>query len=318
MNPVRLGVVMDPIDRIHPKKDSTLAMLQEAQSRGWSISYMELCDLRLRDGRAEATSRELNVRNESEKWFEFGPQSTQPLSDLDVILMRKDPPFDMEYIVATYILEQAERERVLVVNPPGALRDANEKIFTAWFPECCPPSLLSRNKSALKDFLETYQTIVVKPVDSMGGRSVFVLRKGDPNLHVILEETTGNETRFVQAQAYIEEVEESGDKRILLIDGIPIEHCVARIPADDDHRANLASGGTARASELTETDRAICDRIGPELKRRGLMFVGIDVIGQYLTEVNVTSPTCIREIDRFFGVSVAGVFLEAIEKRLAK
>ena len=316
MNPLRLGVVMDPIGSIQPKKDSTLAMLLEAQSRGWEIEYMELGDLRLRDGRAEATMRRVRVQDDLGSGYELDEAVEGPLGDLDIILMRKDPPVDVEYTVATYILERAEAEGALVANRPRALRDVNEKIFATRFGTCCPTSLLTRSKSALGAFLESQGAIVLKPVNAMGGRSVFILRRGDPNTNVIFEEMTRREQRFVLAQAYIPAVETSGDKRILLIDGEPVSHGIRRMPGPGDPRANLAVGGTAEGCALTDRDRWICETIGPELRERGLFFVGIDVIGEYLTEINVTSPTCIREIDRIFGVHVASDFLDALLKRL--
>ncbi len=318
MKTVHLGVVMDPIGSIQPKKDSTLAMLLAAQSKGWQMVYMELNDLRLCNGRAEATMRPLKVRDNPKNWFQLEEASDGALGSLDIILMRKDPPVDVEYIMATYILERAEAEGVLVVNRPRTLRDVNEKIFTQWFPQCCPASLLSRSKSALREFLAMQRSIVLKPVNAMGGRSVFVLREGDPNTNVIFEEMTREERRFVLAQALIPGIETSGDKRILLIDGEPVSQGITRMPSPGDPRANLAAGGTAKGCELTDRDRWICGQIGPELRDRGLYFVGIDIIGEYLTEINVTSPTCIREIDRIFGVDIAADLMSALEKRLRR
>lgn len=307
---------MDPIASIHPEKDTSLAFMLEAQLRGWKTVYMEMADLFLSDGRAEAHMRYVKVFNDLNKWFEFTGEEYGALGDLDVILMRKDPPFDIEFIIATYILERAEAEGAVVVNNPRSLRDANEKIFTAWFPQCCPPSLLTRSVTAVKTFLETHGKIVVKPTDKMGGKSVYVIAKGDPNTNVILDEITGSGQRYIQAQKYIPEIETLGDKRIILIDGIPVDYGIARIPSEGDHRGNLAAGAKAKGFELTERDRWICNQIGPTLKERGLLFTGIDVIGDFLTEINVTSPTCIREIDKIYHTNIAAMFFDALQNIL--
>lgn len=307
---------MDPIASIHPEKDTSLAFMLEAQLRGWEIVYMEMADLFLRDGRAEARMRYVKVFNDVNKWFEFTGEEYGPLGDLDVILMRKDPPFDIEFIIATYILERAEAEGALVVNNPRSLRDANEKIFTAWFPQCCPPSLLTRSVTAVQTFLETHGKIIVKPTDKMGGKSVYVIAKGDPNTRVILDEITGSGQRYIQAQKYIPEIETSGDKRIILIDGIPVDYGIARIPSEGDHRGNLAAGAKAKGFELTERDRWICKQVGPALKEHGLLFTGIDVIGDFLTEINITSPTCIREIDQIYNTHIAAMFFDALQNIL--
>lgn len=311
-----MGVVMDPIHTIHPEKDTSLAFMLEAQSRGWQVSYMEMADLVLKNGCPEARMRQLKVFDDTKHWFEFTDEGHGALGELDIILMRKDPPFDIEYIMATYILEIAESAGVLVVNNPRALRDASEKVFASWFPQCTPPSLLTRSKNAIKAFLETHKKIVVKPTDKMGGKSVFVISEGDPNTNVIIDEITGSESRFVQAQAYIPEIETTGDKRIILIDGEPVDYGIARIPARGDHRGNLAVGAKAKGFELTQRDRWLCSQIGPSLKERGLIFTGIDVIGDYLTEINVTSPTCIREIDALCDTHIASVFFDVLEKYL--
>ncbi|NCD72473.1 glutathione synthase [Mucilaginibacter agri] len=312
MKQVRIGIVMDPISSINFQKDTTLVFMLEAQSRGWQIEYMELADLCLHNGRAEARMRKLKVFEDPNNWFEFVGESSGALGDLDLILMRKDPPFDIEYIMATYILEKAEIEGALVFNKPQALRDVNEKVFTSWFPQCCPPSILTRSKNAIKKFLDAHGKIVIKPTNKMGGQSIFVITKGDPNTNVIIEEMTQSETRFIQAQAYIPEIETVGDKRILLINGIPIDHGIARIPNSDDHRGNLAAGARARGFSLTDRDLWICSQIGPTLRERGLLFVGIDVIGDYLTEINVTSPTCVREIDKFFDTNISSLLFDKL------
>jgi glutathione synthase len=309
---------MDPVQTIIPYKDSTLALLLEAQSRGWVVRYMEFGDLRLRDGKALARMRELRVDDDNERWFELGKQEDTPLSDLDVILMRKDPPFDMEYIATTYILERAEAEGVMVTNRPCALRDVNEKAYTAWFPQCCPASLLTRSKSDLRAFLHEHGRIVLKPLDAMGGRSVFLLTEGDLNTNVILETITDHERKFTLAQSYIPDIAETGDKRIILVDGEPVPYALARIPPEGDARANLAVGGKPEGRQLTRRDTWICKQVGPVLREKGLLFVGLDVIGDYLTEINVTSPTGIRELDRTYGINIASQLFDAIEKGLGQ
>jgi len=313
----RLGVVMDPIGSINIKKDSTFAMLLEAQARGWELHYMELGDLFLRDGVAFARRRSLKVFEDSSRWFEFGPETTSALSELDVILMRKDPPFDMEYVYATYLLEQAEAAGVLVVNKPRSLRDANEKLFTAWFPQCTPPTLVTRRSTLIRDFLAEHQDIILKPLDGMGGASVFRLRREDPNVNVVLETLTHKETHYAMAQRFIPDITQ-GDKRILMIDGEPIPYALARIPAAGETRGNLAAGGTGTGVALSERDRWICREVGPALRERGLLFVGLDVIGDYLTEINVTSPTCVRELDKLYGLHISAQQLDVITKRLKR
>ncbi len=316
MKEYRLGVVMDPIESINPKKDTSLALLLEAQSRGWQIEYLEMKDLFLRDGHAEGRMRRVKVFDDLDRWYRIEAERHGPLSDLDVLIMRKDPPFDIEYIMATYILERAEAEGVLVLNRAQSLRDANEKVFTAWFPQCCPPSLLTRSKSAVKEFLRLHRKIVVKPTSKMGGQSVFVVSEGDPNTNVILEELTQKESCYIQAQVYIPEIVQKGDKRIILIDGEPVKYGIARIPTGDDHRGNMAVGAVPEGFELTKRDQWICAQIGPELKKRGLFFVGIDVIGDYLTEINVTSPTGILEIGKIFHINIAARFFGVLEAKL--
>lgn len=316
MKPVRIGIVMDPIDSIKSYKDTSFAFMLEAQSRGWEIIYMEMGDLHLSNGRAEGFMRHIKVFDDPKHWYEFTGEEYSALSSLDIMLMRKDPPFDMEYIMATYILGKAESDGVLVVNKPQSLRDVNEKVFTAWFPQCCPPALVTRSKKAILQFLDLHEKIVIKPTCKMGGQSIFVIRKGDPNTNVIIEEMTLSGRSFIQAQAYIPEITTTGDKRIILIDGIPVNHGIARMPSDGDHRGNLAAGAKATGFTLTERDHWICNQIGPTLKERGLLFVGIDVIGNYLTEINVTSPTCIREIGKIFNINVEAMFIDALSNIL--
>ena len=312
---VELGIVMDPIAGIKVAKDSSFAMLLAAQARGWTLHYMELGDLFLCDGRPRARSRAIEVRDDRQHWFSFTGERTLELAELDVILMRKDPPFNMEYIYATYLLEQAEAAGVLVVNRPQGLRDANEKLFTAWFPQCCPPSVVTRDAGILRDFLEVQHDIILKPLDGMGGASIFRVRRDDPNLNVIIETLTHRGARYTLAQRFIPEISK-GDKRILLIDGEAVPYALARIPAQGETRGNLATGGRGEGVALSTRDRWICAEVGPTLRERGLVFVGLDVIGDYLTEVNVTSPTCIRELDALYGLDIAGDLMGAIERRL--
>ena len=314
---IKLGVVMDPIGSIKAYKDSTLAMLLAAQARGWPIRYMEQGDLYLRDGKAFAWSRALRVFDDPARWFEFSEETSGPLSELDVILMRKDPPFDMEYIYSTYLLERAEDEGVLVVNRPRSLRDCNEKLFTAWFPQCTPPTLVTRAAGRIREFLAEHGDIVLKPLGGMGGESVFRLRRGEPNVNVTIETLTAHETRYAMAQRFLPEIAR-GDKRILLIDGEPIPYALARVPAEGESRGNLAAGGTGTGVPLSQRDRWICAQVGPTLRDKGLLFVGLDVIGDYLTEINVTSPTCIRELDRQYGLHIADKLMDAIANRLAQ
>ncbi len=310
-----VGVVMDPIDRITPKKDSSLAMLLEATRRGADIHYFEQADLKLVHGEARGRSRRLAVSDAASAWWDFGETSQVALGDLDVILMRKDPPFDMEYVYTTYILDRASEAGALVVNDPQALRDMNEKAFTAWFADCAPLTVITRSMDELRAFLAEEGHIVVKPLDGMGGKSVFVVAKGDNNANVIFETLTDFGRRFAMAQRYIPEIS-AGDKRILLIDGEPVPYALARIPAPGENRGNLVMGATGKGQPLSARDREICERVGPVLREGGVIFAGIDVIGDYLTEVNVTSPTGIRELDRQFDLNIAGLMFDAIERAL--
>jgi glutathione synthase len=312
----RIGVVMDPIESIKPPKDSTLAMLLEAQARGWEVHYMGQADLWVRDGHLRARTRSLVVRDDPEDWFETGEARDQDLGGLDAILMRKDPPFDMEYVYTTYLLGRAEEAGCLVVNRTASLRDVSEKAYTMWFPDCCPPTLITRSMPEMAAFLDELGSIVVKPLDGMGGKSIFVVHTGDPNGNVIFETITDSGKRFAMAQEYVPEITQGGDKRILIIDGEPYPHALARIPPEGDNRGNLAVGASAEGRELTDRDRWICERVGPVLKEKGIIFAGLDVIGDYLTEINVTSPTGVRELERFFGDNIAGLLFDAIEARL--
>ena len=312
---VRVGIIMDPIAQISFKKDSSLAMLLAAQARGWELHYMEQRDLYQQGNQARARTRPLQVFNDPARWFEAGEERDTALAELDVILMRKDPPFNSEYIYATYLLELAEQAGTLVVNRPQSLRDCNEKFFATQFPQCTPPTLVSRRSDILREFAREQRDIILKPLDEMGGASIFRHREGDPNLSVILEVLTEHGSRQIMAQRYIPAIKD-GDKRILMIDGEPVPYCLARIPAAGETRGNLAAGGRGVAQPLSKRDREIAAIVGPELRKRGLLFVGLDVIGDYLTEINITSPTCIREIDSTFDTRIAERLMEAIAAKL--
>lgn len=313
---IRLGIVMDPIERISYKKDSSMAMLWAAKARGWSLHYFEMQDLYQVDGEARGRGRQLDVFQDPERWFAFGEDVDLPLRELDVILMRKDPPFDNEFVYATYLLEQAERGGTLVVNRPASLRDCNEKFFATLFPELAPPTLVSRRADIIREFARTHGDVILKPLDGMGGSSVFRHREGDPNLSVILETLTAHGTQQIIAQRYLPGIKD-GDKRILMIDGEPVDYCLARIPAQGETRGNLAAGGRGVAQPLSARDREIAATVGPELRRRGLLFVGLDVIGEHLTEINVTSPTCIREIDAAYDTRIAERLMDVIAQQRA-
>ena len=313
---VRVGIVMDPIAGISYKKDSSLAMLLAAQDRGWTLFYMEQQDLYLNEGKARARMKPLKVFANPEKWFELDAETDTALSDLDVILMRKDPPFDMEFVYSTYLLEQAERDGVLIVNKPQSLRDCNEKLFATQFTQCTPPTVVSRRADVLREFAAEHGDVILKPLDGMGGTSIFRHRVGDPNLSVILETLTANGTQQIMAQGYLPAIKD-GDKRILMIDGEPVPYCLARIPAAGETRGNLAAGGRGEARPLSDKDRWIAAQVGPTLREKGLLFVGLDVIGEHLTEINVTSPTCIREIDNAFGTNIGALLMDAIAAKLA-
>lgn len=312
----RTGVVMDPIAGIKTYKDSTFAMMLEAQRRGHALFYMEPGDLYVADGRACAKMRRVEVRDNTTDWFTLGDAEDAPLDTLDALLMRRDPPFNMDYVYQTYALDLAEAAGVLVVNRPNALRDANEKYFITHFPQCCVPFMITRESARIQQFVEANGRAVVKPLDGMGGESIFQLNPGDPNLRVILEAITQHDREQVMAQVYIPEIDR-GDKRILVVDGEPVPYALARIPGEGDFRGNLAKGGTGKAVTLSDRDRWICEQVAPTLKARGILFAGLDVIGDWLTEINVTSPTCIRELDAAYGLNIAGQLFDAIEVRLA-
>lgn len=310
---MKIGVLMDSIAGINTKKDSTFAMMLEAQARGYEIHYMTQNDIYVDRHKPCAESKLIKLTDRKEDFFQIIASQTINLSELDVILMRKDPPFDMEYIMDTYVLDLAEQLGVLIINKPQALRDANEKFFTEAFPQFSPQCLISRNPKHIKAFAKTLERVIVKPMDGMGGSSIFQTGKDDKNLNVIIETVTNEGTRTTMAQEFIPEISK-GDKRILIINGEPVPFALARIPSDEDFRGNLAKGGTGVGVALTDDDYKICEVVGPKLKEMGIIFAGIDVIGKYLTEVNVTSPTCIRELDSLYNLNIAGQMFDEIEK----
>ncbi|GMR14694.1 MAG: glutathione synthase [Gammaproteobacteria bacterium] len=312
---LKVGVVMDPISGIKAYKDSTFAMLLEAQRRGHSLYYMEPGDLYARDGRVFARMQKLVVRDNRTDWFSLSPSGSRSLDELDIVLMRRDPPFDMDYIYTSYMLELAEKAGTLVINRPQSLRDANEKFFINNFPQCCVPMLISSSSELIRTFVSQHGYCVVKPLDGMGGESVFQVRESDLNLNVILETITRHDRRPVMAQKFIDEIS-AGDKRILIVNGEPIPYALARFPGAGDFRGNLAKGGSSKGVPLSERDLWICSQVAPELKQRGILFAGLDVIGDWLSEVNVTSPTCIRELDAEFGLNIAAQLFDAAEEIL--
>ncbi len=312
----RLGVVMDPIASIHVEKDSTLAMLLEAQTRGWQIYYFEQRDLLVKDGIAYGDAALLKVTASTSSWFSLQEKQRMPLAELDVILMRKDPPFNKEYIYTTYILELAERAGTMIVNRPQALRDCNEKFYATHFPQCTPPTLVAQSKEHLFEFWREHKDIVCKPLSGMGGAQVFRLRDGDTNAVAIFDLLTRYEQVYVMAQAFIPEINK-GDKRILLINGEPIPYALARVPQGKEWRGNLALGAKGVVQPLSERDKFICAQVGPDFVKRGLYFVGLDVIGDHLTEINVTSPTCIRQIDAGANINVSKILMDFIAAKLS-
>ena len=314
--PLDVIVVMDPIDHIKIAKDTTFAMLLEAQRRGHRLHYVRPGGLSLHGGSAAAETAPLAVRDDPADWFSLGQFGSTRFGPGQVVLMRRDPPFDGEYLYDTHVLGIAQSAGALVVNDPQGLRDFNEKLAALLFPQCCPPTLVSRNAAELKAFVLEHGQAVLKPLDGMGGRSIFRSGTGDPNLNVILETLTDGGRHLALAQRFIPDIS-AGDKRILLVDGEPVDYCLARIPQGDEFRGNLAAGGRGEGRPLSERDRWIAAQVGPEMKRRGMRFVGLDVIGDYLTEVNVTSPTCVRELDAQFGLNIAGQLFDAIEAGIA-
>lgn len=310
-----LGIVMDHISTINIKKDSTFAMMLEAQRRGHTLYHILQEDMYIDEGMVYARMNPVQVEDNPQQWFKFGEAIIRPLHELPVILMRKDPPFDMEYIYSTYLLELVQKRGSLVLNRPESVRSANEKLFATWFPQFCPPTRVTRDMQLIRDFLNQQQHIVVKPLDGMGGAMIFQIKAGDPNRNVILETITQFGKRMVMAQRFLPEYKQ-GDKRILVIDGVPFPHALARIPAEGEGRANLAAGGTGVGVDLTAREFEICAAIGPVLREMGLLFVGLDVIGDYVTEINVTSPTCIRELDKIYSANIASLLFDAIDSRL--
>jgi glutathione synthase len=314
--PRRLAVVMDPIESIKFAKDTTLAMLLAAQTRGFSLFYLTQSDLFLRDGVALGRARPLTVKADPVNYFTLGSPAVEALGKFDVILMRKDPPFDMEFVYTTYVLERAEAAGALLVNRPQGLRDMNEKVYTAWFPQVCAPTLITRDMADMAAFASEHGRIVVKPLDGMGGRSIFVVDQADKNMRVVFETLTSNGSRFAIAQRYLPEIVSGGDSRVILIDGKPASHVLARMPSATDNRGNLAAGATGVVRALNDRDRELAAQVGPTLAARGMLFVGLDVIGGYITEINVTSPTGVREIDKAAGTELAGDLMDVILKRL--
>ena len=321
----KIAFLMDPIETVSVKKDSTLAMIAAAQQRGLEIFYLQQDGLVLSAGVVTALTRSLRLRDDfcatldpntaGDDWFALGDEQAVALAEMDIVMMRKDPPFDMEYIYTTYLLELAETEGVMVVNRPSALRDCNEKLFATLFPQCCPELIVSRRMDQLKAFHKQHANVVFKKLDGMGGASIFRVMEQDPNLSVVLETLTNSGREQIMGQVYLPEIVD-GDKRILLINGEPVPYALARIPSAGETRGNLAAGGRGEGRPLTDRDQWIAQQIGPELKRRGLMFVGIDVIGDYLTEINVTCPTCIRELNEQFGLDIAGDLIDTCLQHL--
>ena len=306
---------MDPIESITVEKDTTLAMMLAAQERGWKLKYFQRTDLFMRDGSASATMCDITVEDNPENWFHLGTPADLPLTECDCILMRLDPPFNMDYVFTTYFLQRASDDGVLVLNNPASLRDLNEKVFTAWFPQCCPPTLITSNNDKLRDFHKEFDDIIVKPLDGMGGSSIFRLKKDDPNVSVVLETMTDFGSTQIMAQTYIPEIVD-GDKRILVVGGKPVSHALARMPAAGETRGNLAAGGKGIAVPLSDRDREIAETIGPVLVEKGVFFAGIDVIGDWVTEINVTSPTCARELNAQVGLDIGGQFMDVIAENL--
>ncbi len=308
---LKLGVVMDPITSINPPKDTTFAIMLEAQRRQWEIYILEQKDLYCLNGKVGARADRVKLHDNSEHWFDIVDEKNIDLTFFDIILMRKDPPFNTEYIYTTYLLEMAEKSGVKVFNKPQSLRDANEKLFTSWFPQCIPPSLVSRDAEKIKAFIDEHKVVVLKPLHGMGGGSIFRLAHDDVNTTVVIELLTQHEKTTIMAQKFIPEITE-GDKRIIMINGEPIPYALARVPKQGEIRGNLAAGGKGVGVELTERDRWICSQVGPTLREKKLLLVGLDVIGDYLTEINVTSPTCVREIEKIYGINICSDFLDAI------
>ncbi len=314
---LRIGVLMDPIATINIKKDTTLGLLRAASAAGHQLTYLEQADLTVRNGETMASLRSLTVYDDDTAWYAMGERYDASLSTLDVVLMRKDPPFDMEFFYTTQLLEDAERRGTLIVNRCASLRDCNEKLFATQFPECCPPLLVSRDPTALKAFHAEHGDVIFKPLDGMGGQSIFRVKENDPNLNVILETLTDNGGVTIMAQQYLPAIKD-GDKRVLMINGEAVPFCLARLPMAGENRGNLAAGGSGIVQPLSDRDRWIAEQVGPTLREKGLLFVGLDIIGDYLTEINVTSPTCMREIDRAKNTQIAEQLIACIEREVSE
>ncbi len=312
---MKLAMIMDPIAQVKTYKDTSFRLLLEAQAREYECFYLEMSDLSIVAGEPMATVRQVTVRDQAEDFYDLEPAKEVPLAEFDIILMRKDPPFDTEYVYATYILELAERRGVLVANKPQSLRDCNEKLFTAWFNELTPPTIVTRRAEQIRAFHQQHQDIILKPLDGMGGASIFRVGADGKNLGVIIETLTDHGKRFAMVQRYLPAIKD-GDKRILIIDGEPMPYALARIPSAGETRGNLAAGGSGRPQPLSESDWELAKAVGPELKRRGLLLVGLDVIGDRITEINVTSPTCMREIEDAYSINIAAKVFDAIERQL--
>ncbi len=310
-----VGVVMDPIAKIKPEKDTSFAMMLEAQHRGATLIYLELKDLYIDNGVPKAIGYPVTVRDQAQDFYTLGEEQQYLLGELDVILMRKDPPFDSEFLYATHILDLAERAGALVVNKPQSLRDFNEKLFTAYFPELIPDTLVTRNAALVREFHAKHKDVICKPLDGMGGASIFRIKEDGTNLGVIIETLTNNGQSQMMVQAYLPAIKE-GDKRVLIVNGKVMPYCLARLPSAGETRGNLAAGGTGRPQPISDSDRALAETIAPVLVERGLMFVGLDVIGDRITEINVTSPTCVREIERAYDINITGELFDAIEAKL--
>jgi len=312
-----LLMVMDPIDQVNIVKDTSFGLLLEAQRRGWNLYYCQQKDLYLTEGEVRAICQPIQVFNDPKQWFEAAAPEQKPLHQFDAVLMRKDPPFDMNYIYSTYLLELAQKQGTLVVNNPRSLRDCNEKLFTAWFPELTPPTLVTSNALLLKQFIVDHEDVILKPLDGMGGASIFRVKQNDPNRSVIVETLTGSGKHLAMAQRFIPEIS-AGDKRILIVNGEVIPYVLARIPQKGETRGNLAVGGSGVPMPISEQEQNLAQTIAPELVKRGLYFVGLDVIGNYVTEINVTSPTCMRELDKEFGINIAAKLFESLEQKITQ
>jgi len=315
MKSIKIGIIMDPIESIKPYKDSCMAMMLAAQRKNWQLYYMQQQQLYIANGTAKALATAITVFDDNEHWFEFGASQDMELAEFDAVLMRKDPPFDSEYLYSCHLLALAEHQGSLVINSPSALCNQNEKLFIAQFPQLCSPTLVSRDTQLILSFLQEHQDIILKPLDGMGGASIFRVKQGDGNTNVILEAMSQGGINSIMAQKFIPNIS-AGDKRILMVNGEPVDYCLARIPAKGENRGNIAAGGTGVGQALSERDREIASTIGPVLRERGILFAGLDVIGDHLTEINITSPTCIRELDRQFDLDIAGDLMDVIEAKL--